>query len=130
MVADGFFEWDKKGRTKHPYYFRLKDGRPFAFAGLWERWASQDGKNVETCAIITTTPNELLARIHDRMPVMLAPEECDVWLDVDTRSADARKELLRPFPSSEMIAYPVGTQVNSPQIQGPDLIRRQGANSA
>ncbi|MDQ3802858.1 MAG: SOS response-associated peptidase [Acidobacteriota bacterium] len=130
VVADGFFEWDKKGRTKRPYYFQLKDGKPFAFAGLWERWAGQGGENVETCTIITTTPNELLARVHDRMPVVLAPEEYDVWLDVDARSADARRELLRPFPSSEMIAYPVGQQVNSPQSQGPDLVRRQGANSA
>jgi putative SOS response-associated peptidase YedK len=130
VVADGFFEWDKKGRTKRPYYFQLKDGRPFAFAGLWERWAGQGGENVETCTIITTAPNELLARVHDRMPVVLAPEEYDAWLDVDARNADTRKELLRPFPSSEMIAYPVSPQVNSPQSQGADLIKRQGANSA
>ncbi len=64
------------------------------------------------------------------MPVVLAPEEYDVWLDVDARNADARKELLRPLPSSEMIAHPVGAQVNSPQSQGPDLIRRRGANPA
>jgi putative SOS response-associated peptidase YedK len=80
--------------------------------------------------IITTTPNELLARSYDRMPVVLAPEEYDVWLDVDVRNADARKELLRLFPSLEMIAYPVSTQVNSSQNQGSDLIKRQGVNSA
>ena len=121
VVADGFFEWDKKGETKRPYYFQLRDGRPFAFAGLWERWASPDGDNVETCTIITTAPNELLAQVHDRMPVVLPPEEYDVWLDVD-----ARKELLQPFPSSEMIADPVGTQVNSPPQSGPGSHQETG----
>lgn len=129
IVADGFFEWDKKGQTKRPYYFRLKDERPFAFAGLWERWANHDGEAVETCAIITTTPNELLARVHDRMPVILPPEAHDVWLDDDMRNGEARKEWLRPYPSSEMVAYPVSSRINSPQSQGADLIKQLPANS-
>lgn len=128
VIGDGFFEWDKK--DKRPYYFRLKDERAFAFAGLWERWASQDGEDVETCTIITTTPNELLMRVrHDRMPVILPPEAYDVWLDEDARSAETRKSLLRPFPSSEMVAYPVSSRVNNPQSQGEALIEQLKTNS-
>ncbi|MGA9998107.1 MAG: SOS response-associated peptidase [Pyrinomonadaceae bacterium] len=123
IVADGFFEWDKKGKTKQPYYFQLKDGLPFAFAGLWERWAGHEEGGVETCTIITTTPNELLAQVHDRMPVILPPEVYSMWLDEEVRNGEMRKELLSPYPSSEMIAYPVSRQVNSPQNNSERLIR-------
>ncbi len=130
VIADGFFEWDKKGKTKRPYYFQLKDETPFAFAGLWERWMGQDGERVESCTIITTTPNELLARVHDRMPVILPPEVYNMWLDEDTRNAEACKELLCPYPSAEMISYPVGTRVNSPQHQGVELIKGVSATTS
>lgn len=130
VIADGFFEWDKKGKTRRPFYFQLKEERPFAFAGLWEHWTGQDGERVETCTIITTTPNELLARVHNRMPVILPPEVYNIWLDEDARNAEACKELLCPYPSSEMIAYPVGTRVNSPQHQGEELIKGVSATNS
>ena len=130
VVADGFFEWDKKGKTRRPFYFQLKNERPFAFAGLWDRWTGQDGDRVETCTIITTTPNELLARVHDRMPVILPPEVYNTWLDEDVRNTEACKELLCPYPSSEMISYPVGTLVNSPQHQGAELIKGVNATNS
>ncbi len=130
VVADGFFEWDKKGQTRRPYYFQLKDERPFAFAGLWDRWTSQDRERVESCTIITTTPNELLARVHDRMPGILPPEVFNMWLDEDARNAEACKEWLCPYPSSEMISYPVSTLVNSPQHQGAELIKGMSATNS
>lgn len=122
IPADGFYEWQRTGDRKQPFYFRLKDDRLFGFAGLWEKWHSPDGESLETCSILTTEANSVLKTMHDRMPVILDPEAYDLWLDEDVRKQDLRKELLRPFPASEMMAYPVSTAINSPQHQGKELV--------
>jgi len=124
IVADGFYEWQKAGTRKQPHYVRMRDGRPFAFAGLWERWAPGQEQPVESCVIVTTTPNEVLAPLHDRMPVILAAEEFPRWLDPETRDPAAVLPLLRPYPAGEMEAYPVGLRVNNPANNDPSCVGR------
>ncbi len=112
ILADGFYEWlrlDKK--QKQPYYFQLTDKQPFAFAGLWERWQGS-GEPIESCTMLTTQANELLQPIHDRMPVMLAPETYERWLDVTTPAAELQ-QLLHPYDAQAMQGYPVSPSVNS-----------------
>jgi putative SOS response-associated peptidase YedK len=123
VPADGFYEWKREGAVKRPYYVRMRGGAPFAFAGLWERWEGAGGEAVETCAILTTEPNGLLAPIHDRMPLILSPEEYDPWLDPSVRSPERLAPLLRPLPDGEMEAYPVGREVNNPANDDPACIR-------
>jgi putative SOS response-associated peptidase YedK len=124
VVADGFYEWQKSGRRKQPYYLRLKDDGPFGFAGVWERW-SRSGQTIESCSIITTDANELVAGIHDRMPVIIPPEAYDLWLSPETQEIELLQSLLRPYRASEMIAYPVSSRVNSPACNEPECIRPQ-----
>ncbi len=117
VPADGYYEWQREGRMgqrKQPFYIRLQDGRPFAFAGLWDRWTGPDGTAVETCTILTTEPNGSLKEIHDRMPVILDPKDYDQWLDPSIRQAQLLQPLLRPFPPESMTAYPVSLRVNDP----------------
>lgn len=121
IPADGFYEWQKLGKTKQPIYIHASDGRLFAFAGLWETWHAADGSMIDSCTILTTTPNELMAPIHNRMPVILEPEDYDLWLNPDPRPEDAL-HLLRPYPAEKMAAYPVSTHVNSPRNDNPDCI--------
>jgi putative SOS response-associated peptidase YedK len=124
VLADGFYEWRKEAgrKTKTPMYIRLESGQPFAFAGLWEAWRSPDDQTVLSCTIITTTPNTLVEKIHNRMPVVLAPAAYDLWLDPGEQSPDRLNEWLRPYPASQMSAYPVSTQVNNPSNDVPDCI--------
>jgi putative SOS response-associated peptidase YedK len=121
VLADGFYEWQRTDGRKQPYYVRRLDGRPFGLAGLWERWEKGD-EPVETCTILTTDANELMQSIHERMPVIIPPEQYGVWLD--PRFPDQRRlaELLRPAPSPGMKAYPVGTIVNDPQHDVPACV--------
>src|SRR5512139_2812246 len=114
VPADGFYEWKREGAVKRPFYIRMRDGVPFAFAGIWERWEGIPGESAETCAILTTAPNDLLAPIHDRMPLILPPEEYGRWLDPSVRSPESLAPLLRPLPSAALEAYPVGRTVNNP----------------
>jgi putative SOS response-associated peptidase YedK len=130
IPADGFYEWLRIGTRKQPYFFQMRDESPFGFAGLWERWKDEEGKVIESCTILTTEANELLQRVHDRMPVILHREDYDLWLDEDVRKQKLLKELLRPYPTSEMVSYPVSPLVNSPQNQGAGLIERVAINSA
>jgi putative SOS response-associated peptidase YedK len=123
IPADGFFEWRKQGREKQPFYFRMKDGESFAFAGIWEEWKSE-GEKIPTCAIITTQPNEIMSPVHDRMPVILHERDYDLWLDADADKVDERIELLQPYPAAEMEAYPVSTLVNNPGYDVADAIRK------
>jgi putative SOS response-associated peptidase YedK len=81
ILADGFYEWRKENRHKQPFHIRLRDGRPFAFAGLWEHWEGPEGKAIDSCTILTTTPNDLLRPLHHRMAVILNPENYNLWLD-------------------------------------------------
>lgn len=130
VVADGFYEWKTLGpKQKQPYYIRLRDGAPFAFAGLWERWwdkAVPDAPPVETYTILTTTPNEMMAELHNRMPVILEPGEWDGWLG----TPDDRAALLRSLPAVRMECWPVGTAVGSVKNDNPSLIEPQAQISA
>lgn len=123
IPADGFYEWKREGGRKQPWLFRLKDDPGFALAGLWERWLGPDGELLDSCTLLTTTPNELMAPIHDRMPVILAPEHRADWLAAAPEAADSLHALLRPFPAAAMTAWPVSTLVNSPRNDGPELVR-------
>ncbi len=121
-MAEGFFEWRKAGRHKQPFHIRLGDGRPFAFAGLWEHWDGGEGAAIDSCTILTTTPNDLLRPLHHRMAVILAPADYDLWLDPAIQEVDRLQPLLRPYPSEEMKAYPVSTRVNNPANDHPECV--------
>jgi putative SOS response-associated peptidase YedK len=122
IPADGFFEWRRLGRSKQPFYLQLKDESAFAFAGIWDHWNNGE-ESVTSCAIITTTANELVGPLHDRMPVILPPESYEVWLDPNT-SVPALKKLLSPFPSPRMKSHPVSSAVNYPENDNDQLITR------
>ena len=116
VLADGFFEWRKQSdKTKVPMYIQMASQTPFAFAGLWEEWHSEHGDQLLSCTIITTEPNELLASIHNRMPVILPPQAYNQWLDPAEQTASRLQPLLQPFPADQMVAYPVSTFVNNPR---------------
>ncbi|MDX1565087.1 MAG: SOS response-associated peptidase [Phycisphaeraceae bacterium] len=125
VPADGFYEWKKQaGRTKVPVYLTLKDGSPFAFAGLWETWSDPDHpQSLETFTICTTAPNERVRPIHDRMPAILRPEDEATWLDPGIESPDRLKSLLKPYPADAMVARRVDRYVNNPAHEGPECIR-------
>jgi putative SOS response-associated peptidase YedK len=123
VAADGFYEWRKDGRTKTPFFIRLRSGRPFGFAGIWSLRRSEAGARSATCAIATCPPNELMATIHNRMPVILPPGARDRWLDPTAGEAELRG-LLVPLPAEDLEAYPVSTIVNSPENDSPECIRK------
>jgi putative SOS response-associated peptidase YedK len=112
VPADGFYEWMRTGKAKQPYCFEVNEGELFAFAGLWDRWRDAGGNAVETCSILTTTPNAVASAVHDRMPVILDPDGYDLWLDPGMRDADAASELLGPCDARLMRCYPVSTRIN------------------
>jgi putative SOS response-associated peptidase YedK len=116
IFANGFFEWQTRpgSKSKVPHFIRLKSGAPFVFAGLWENWQPADGSEVHSATIITTGPNELMASIHDRMPVILPRDVYAQWIDPILRIPIDLKTLLVPYPAGEMEAFPVSTLVNSP----------------
>ena len=115
IPADGFYEWQQVNHCgKQPFYLRLRDGQPFAFAGLWEHWTGPHGEALDTCTILTTAPNELLRPIHNRMPVILDPQEWDLWLDPAVQDPARLQPLLRPYPADQMIGFPVSQVVNHP----------------
>ncbi len=121
VPADGFYEWRRVGRARDPYLLKMRDGRPFALASVWDEWRKA-GTPLESCAILTTSANDLVARIHDRMPVILDPSAYEVWLDPDAREEDLHA-VLRPFPAEKMIAVPVSTRVNSAAVDDPECER-------
>ena len=123
IFADGFYEWERNGKISQPYYFQMRDGAPFAFAGIWDRWQSET-TSITACAIITTTANDLLAQIHTRMPVILEPESYDLWL---TGRAPDVKSLLTPFPASAMMSHTVSRDVNDTKIDDDHLVQPAGA---
>lgn len=106
IVADGFYEWKKEGNKKIPFYYYLKSGRPFGFAGLYDTWLSPDKKEISTCTIITTAANEFIFPVHDRMPVILSPEREKIWLAGETNDVSVLKSVLKSYPSGEMDAKP------------------------
>ena len=121
IPADGFYEWERHGKISQPYYFQMQDEEPFAFAGIWDQWRNGD-RLITSCAIITTTANELLATIHTRMPVILRPELHDLWLDEGSRTMDL-KDLLVPFEAEQMKSHAVGYEVNDAKPDHADLLR-------
>lgn len=122
VVADGFYEWQRRPGGKRPYYFHLKDRQPFGFAGLWERWTKDERDPLETFTIITTEPNDLVASVHQRMPVILRPEDYRQWLDPIFSERKTLQSLLRSYPSVEMEAFAVNTWVNSPAHDDPSCV--------
>jgi putative SOS response-associated peptidase YedK len=121
VPANGFYEWRRVGGARDPYLLKMRDGRPFAFASLWDRWG-RGADRIESCAIVTTGANALVARIHDRMPVILDRASYDLWLDPGARADDLQR-ILRPFPAEEMIAVPVSPRVNSTAVDDPECER-------
>lgn len=122
VPADGFYEWKREGDRKQPYFFRLRDERPFGFAGLWDRWEGEGGEVINSCAILTTEANGVLRPVHDRMPVILHQEDYETWLEAGERERALLRELLRPYTEEEMTGYPVSPAVNSTRGRGPELI--------
>lgn len=122
VLADGFYEWFKDGRSKTPMRFLLQNEEPFAFAGLWDRWRKPDGKLLYSFTIITTGPNELVRQIHNRMPAILRPEDEKRWLDPTVRDAAALSRMLGPYPAELMKSYCVSRAVNSPLNDAPECI--------
>jgi len=123
IVADGFYEWQTNGNAKTPYFIHLRSGRPFALAGIWSSYQADGSTRVPTCAIVTCAPNELMAPIHNRMPVILSAGVRDRWLDPAAEARDLRA-LLAPLAAEEMEAYPVSTVVNSPRNDSAECMRR------
>ena len=121
IFADGFYEWERHGKISQPYYFKMNDDAPFAFAGIWDRWR-HNGRTVDSCAIITTTANALLSTIHHRMPVILDAESYDLWLSEDSRSADLI-DLLIPYPADAMTSHAVSYDVNDAKVEDERLVR-------
>ena len=121
IPATGFYEWRKQGKARQPFLFRMRDGKPFAFAGLWDRWPKGDGR--ETCAILTTAANGLVRPFHERMPVILPLAFHDEWLDSQADAAQSLQSALRPYPAQEMEAVPVSTWVNDAGHEGPECIQ-------
>jgi putative SOS response-associated peptidase YedK len=118
IPADGFYEWRTEGKTKLPFCFTMADESVFALAGLWERWRSPEGASIESCTILTTTPNELLRDVHDRMPVILPREHWELWLDPGFTRVSELQPMLAPYPAEQMRRYRVSPRVN--QVKNDD----------
>ncbi|OUM96421.1 MAG: hypothetical protein A9Z00_13455 [Thermobacillus sp. ZCTH02-B1] len=124
VPADGFYEWrTEPDGSRQPMRIVLRSGGIFSMAGLYETWIAPDGRRISTVAILTTEPNELMASIHDRMPVILRPEDEALWLDRSVRDPEALKPLFRPYPADELEAYPVSKAVGNVKADDPSLIR-------
>ncbi|MDF1526942.1 MAG: SOS response-associated peptidase [bacterium] len=123
IVADGFYEWEKTASGKTPIYITMKDGRPLGFAGLYSDWRPPEGEAIRTCTIVTTEPNELLEPIHNRMPVIIKPDDRDRWLDPAEQDPEKLTPLLIPYPAKELEAWEVSRAVNSPGNDGPANIK-------
>ncbi|MFB2918882.1 SOS response-associated peptidase [Aerosakkonema funiforme] len=124
VLADGFYEWQEQDGKKQPFYFRLEDGKPFAFAGLWERWEKGEGDAIASCTIVTTEANDVMRPIHDRMPVILDPKDYETWLDPQVQKRETLESLLQPYQSEDMTVYPVSTKVNNARTDSPDCIKQ------
>ncbi|WP_438432900.1 SOS response-associated peptidase [Gorillibacterium sp. sgz500922] len=126
VPADGFYEWDKRGGTRQPYRFVRKDRSLFAMAALYDTWVGPDGAKLSSVTILTTEANALMAPIHDRMPVILRPEDLSVWLDRTRFDSKALQAMLRPFDAEAMQAYPVSSAVGNVKNDTPELLREIG----
>ena len=122
VIADGFYEWLRDGKTKQPFYIQMNSESLFGLASIWDTWTGADGSYLETCTILTTEPNELMEPIHNRMPVIIHPEDYDLWLDPTVQIKDPLMHLLRPYEAEEMQAYPVSTVVNNARNESPECV--------
>ena len=122
MPASGFYEWRRAGSTRQPFVVRRKDRRPFAIAGLWDRWKAPDGSRLESCAVLTTGANEVVAPIHDRMPAILDRADFEAWLDPGREDVDELQGLLRPYPAQALEAYAASTRVNRVEVDDPSCL--------
>ncbi len=129
IPASGFYEWETVGRAKKPWLFRWGDERPFGLAGLWESWRAPNGGVLESCAVITTEPNELMRTIHHRMPVMLTPEQFAPWLDPRKTTAEELMPLLQIPPAGAMSKFAVSSYVSNVRHEGPECLAPAGAGS-
>lgn len=123
IPASGFYEWQKQGSTKIPFYIRIPNSPLFAMAGLYDIWKDTSGRELKTYTIITTEPNSLLAPIHNRMPVILEKEKEEIWLNPNQPDVNMLLSLLKPYPQKDMEAYPVSLLVNKPENNYQELIK-------
>jgi putative SOS response-associated peptidase YedK len=125
IIADSFYEWKRlDDKKKIPMRIKLKSEELFAMAGLWENWKSPEGKSIFSCTVITTSPNNLVGDIHDRMPVILRPEDEKIWLDPSINDTDRLEKLMVPLDEDLMEVYEVSSLVNSPKNNSIELIQR------
>lgn len=124
IPADGFYEWKKVGKLKQPYFIRLPDDKPFAFAGLWERWTDPEGRPLETCTILTTDANDLLRPLHIRMPVIVEPADYAAWLDPARTDPEQFRPTFASLTADQLTLTPVSTIVNSPANDDPRCIEK------
>lgn len=124
IIADSFYEWKKTPERKIPMRIKLKNHAPFGMAGLWESWKSPEGISIYSCSVITTVPNELMTSIHDRMPVILKPEDEKDWLNPAINDPAYLQQYLKSFDSEQMEAFEVSTDVNSTKNNSPNLIQQ------
>lgn len=123
IPASGYYEWKTASDAhRQPYYIRHKSGSVLGFAGLWERWIAPDGNEVETCCILTTAANKITKTIHDRMPVILQPDNYNLWLNRNMHDPHELQFLYEPYPPDQMVAYPVPALVNNPKFDSPSCI--------
>lgn len=123
IPTGGFYEWQpQEGKSKQPWFFRMSDGSPMSIAGLWEHWQGNDGQIIESCSILTTSANDLMAPIHERMPVILSHEDHATWLNPKLTDSVLLQELCRPCPTDTLSTYPVSSMVNSPKNDSADCI--------
>lgn len=133
VPADGFYEWRqsqaKSKAAKQPYFIRRADGDLLALAGLWEHWQGKGGEEIESCTLLTTAANEVMAPLHDRMPVILAPRDYDRWMDVKEQDPWQVADLLKPCPPDWLVTDAVSGYVNSPRNEGEACIAPPSANA-
>jgi putative SOS response-associated peptidase YedK len=124
IPADGFYEWQALAgaKLKQPWFIAPRDREPMAFAGLWERWKNPEGREVESGTIIVTAANDLMQPIHERMPVILAPDDWGIWLAPEAGNTKILQNLLQPYPDDDLTAWPVSTKVNSPKNDSEECI--------
>lgn len=127
VVFDGWYEWRQLAGRKQPYYVTLKGEPPFAFAGLWDHWQRMDDPATETCCILTTEANESLKTIHPRMPVVVAPDNYDRWLDPAVVTRDSLAGILVPYPGDAIQSWPVSTWVNKPEHNDQRCLERHSS---
>jgi putative SOS response-associated peptidase YedK len=124
IPADGFYEWRQMGSVKQPYCFEVGEGEVFALAGLWDEWKSPERQVIQSCTILTTGPNSLVAAIHGRMPVIVPPDQYDLWLDPDVTDFNAIRDLLKPYDAALMRRNAVSRRLNNSQVDDAEAAAR------